>query len=84
MQPKASTTPPAPIAVQSEFELSANDIVLGERIAMGGFAEVFVGSFEGTLVAVKRLLDPGIDESGSEQYAPLSCCMACACWLGML
>lgn len=55
--------------VQSEFELNSADIILGERIAMGGFAEVFVGSYEGTLVAVKRLLDQGIGETGSEQCA---------------
>ncbi|KAL6748992.1 kinase-like domain-containing protein, partial [Haematococcus lacustris] len=39
-----------------EWELDPSRLELGQRIAVGGFAEVFVGRYEGTVVAVKRLL----------------------------
>lgn len=41
---------------RSEWELDPAKIVLGRRLAVGGFGEVFVAKYEGTLVAVKRLL----------------------------
>lgn len=39
----------------SEWEIDASRIQLGKRLAVGGFAEVFIGKYEGTLVAVKKL-----------------------------
>ncbi|GFR40294.1 hypothetical protein Agub_g475 [Astrephomene gubernaculifera] len=41
---------------RSEWELDPNKIVMGRRLAVGGFGEVFMAKYEGTLVAVKRLL----------------------------
>jgi hypothetical protein len=38
------------------WEVDPGDVLVGERIAMGGFAEVFLGKYQGTLVAVKLLL----------------------------
>ena len=38
------------------WEIAFKDIVLGERIAVGGFGEVFKGRWMHTDVAVKRLL----------------------------
>ena len=38
------------------WELESADIILGRRIAVGGFAEVFVASWNGSIVAVKQLL----------------------------
>ena len=35
---------------------------------MGGFAEVFIGSFEGTLVAIKKLLDQDFDPASVERF----------------
>lgn len=35
------------------WEIDANNVIIGERIAMGGFAEVFIGKFE-----VSSLSDP--------------------------
>ncbi|GMH35293.1 hypothetical protein BSKO_03161 [Bryopsis sp. KO-2023] len=41
----------------SPWELDPRQITVGHRIAVGGFAEVFVGKYEGTVVAIKRLID---------------------------
>ena len=40
----------------SVWEIALKDIVLGERIAIGGFGEVLKGRWMHTDVAVKRLL----------------------------
>ncbi|GLC65734.1 hypothetical protein PLESTF_000334100 [Pleodorina starrii] len=41
---------------RSEWELDPSKIAIGRRLAVGGFGEVFLAKYEGTLVAVKRLL----------------------------
>ncbi|GIL87290.1 hypothetical protein Vretimale_1762 [Volvox reticuliferus] len=41
---------------RSEWELDPAKISIGRRLAVGGFGEVFLAKYEGTLVAVKRLL----------------------------
>ncbi len=41
---------------RSEWELDPLKIAIGRRLAVGGFGEVFLAKYEGTLVAVKRLL----------------------------
>lgn len=41
---------------RSEWELDPSKITMGRRLAVGGFGEVFMAKYEGTLVAVKRLL----------------------------
>lgn len=41
---------------RSEWELDPSKIAMGRRLAVGGFGEVFMAKYEGTLVAVKRLL----------------------------
>eukprot|EP00798_Chlamydomonas_sp_ICE-L_P002602 gene2602-30999_t len=43
------------ILQQSAWLLDSSRIALGRRLAVGGFAEVFLGRMEGALVAVKRL-----------------------------
>jgi hypothetical protein len=49
----------AKTALSEEFRVEAKNVRLLERIAVGGFAEVFRGSYQGTLVAVKQLLERG-------------------------
>jgi hypothetical protein len=48
------------------WELAATDVRIGERLAVGGFAEVFLGKFQGTLVAVKVLLN--VDAAGRRRF----------------
>eukprot|EP00775_Hariotina_reticulata_P005078 gene5078-5319_t len=36
-------------------------VLVGRRLAVGGFAEVFLGKYEGTVVAIKRLLTGDAD-----------------------
>ena len=44
-------------ALRDEFLINPEDVRLQERIAVGGFAEVFRGTWQGTVVAVKQLLE---------------------------
>lgn len=44
-------------ALHTEFLINPDDVRLQERIAVGGFAEVFRGTWQGTVVAVKQLLE---------------------------
>jgi len=44
-------------SLQTEFLIDPEDVRLQERIAVGGFAEVFRGTWQGTVVAVKQLLE---------------------------
>ena len=44
-----------------EWEIRPSDVRLHERLAVGGFAEVFRGTWNGTTVAVKQLLERGPD-----------------------
>jgi hypothetical protein len=48
------------------WELDPGQILMGERLAVGGFSEVFAGKLAGTLVAVKVLLN--VDASGRERF----------------
>eukprot|EP01025_Chloroclados_australasicus_P024355 TRINITY_DN2444_c0_g2_i1.p1 TRINITY_DN2444_c0_g2~~TRINITY_DN2444_c0_g2_i1.p1 ORF type:complete len:470 (-),score=52.48 TRINITY_DN2444_c0_g2_i1:1139-2548(-) len=44
--------------VDADFQdwiINPHKLVLGRRLAVGGFAEVFIGKYEGTVVAIKRL-----------------------------
>ena len=43
--------------MRNAFTISPEDVRLHERIAVGGFAEVFKGTWQGTVVAVKQLLE---------------------------
>jgi len=45
-----------------EWMLDASKVFLSRRLAVGGFAEVFLGQYEGTRVAVKRLLSQANQE----------------------
>ena len=56
---RASTSELKTNALAEEFRIDAKNVRLLERIAVGGFAEVFRGSYQGTLVAVKQLLERG-------------------------
>lgn len=53
----ALASPAFPSSGRGEWELDPVAILLGRRIAVGGFAEVFVGKYQGTVVAIKRLLN---------------------------
>ena len=55
----ASTSKQKTDALSEEFRIDAKNVRLLERIAVGGFAEVFRGSYQGTVVAVKQLLERG-------------------------
>ena len=44
-----------------EWEMRPSDLRLLERLAVGGFAEVFRATWKGTTVAVKQLLERGPD-----------------------
>jgi hypothetical protein len=44
-----------------EWEVRPSELRLRERLAVGGFAEVFRGTWNGTTVAVKQLLQRGPD-----------------------
>ena len=48
---------PSNNALRTEFTVDPADVRLQERIAVGGFAEVFRGTWQGTVVAVKQLLE---------------------------
>jgi len=48
---------PSNDALRTEFTVDPADVRLQERIAVGGFAEVFRGTWQGTVVAVKQLLE---------------------------
>lgn len=54
---------------RSEWELDPAKITIDRRLAVGGFGEVFAAKYEGTLVAVKRLL---ASDSGRVAPAPLT------------
>ena len=45
-----------------QWMLDPSEIFLGERIAVGGFAEVFLAKLRGTLVAAKVLINQNSDE----------------------
>eukprot|EP00878_Enallax_costatus_P024545 GHUV01026198.1.p1 GENE.GHUV01026198.1~~GHUV01026198.1.p1 ORF type:complete len:298 (+),score=105.77 GHUV01026198.1:104-895(+) len=53
-QPRAQ--PRQGFVPRCEWELDPRKVLVGRRLAVGGFAEVFIGKYEGTVVAVKRLL----------------------------
>lgn len=48
------------------WEIDPTQVHVGPRIAVGGFGEVFVGKYQGTLVAVKVLLH--VDGSSKDQF----------------
>lgn len=48
------------------WEIDPAEVVVGERLAVGGFAEVFLGKYQGTLVAVKLLLN--VDAAGRRRF----------------
>lgn len=58
----------------SQWELDPDKILIGERIAVGGCAEVFVGKLEGTVVAIKLLLnvDAGVLERFFQEVSILA------------
>jgi serine/threonine protein kinase len=51
---------------RSLWEIDPSAVHIGHRVAVGGFAEVFLGKFQGTLVAVKLLLN--VDESAKDRF----------------
>ena len=53
--------PSFPVLLSTSTRPLSRQVILGPRIAVGGFAEVFAATYAGTPVAVKRL----IAESGA-------------------
>lgn len=54
--PGALAKEAGPIQVNDEWEVDPSELNVGERVAVGGFAEVFVGTWRGSQVAIKALL----------------------------
>ncbi|XP_072952680.1 probable serine/threonine-protein kinase SIS8 isoform X2 [Typha angustifolia] len=52
----------------AEFEIPWEDIVLGERIGLGSFGEVYKGDWHGTEVAVKKFLHQDISSDALEEF----------------
>ena len=51
----------AGVRAAAEWTIAPAELRLRERVAVGGFAEVFRGTWNGTTVAVKQLLERGPD-----------------------
>ncbi|WOL08803.1 serine/threonine-protein kinase EDR1-like isoform X1 [Canna indica] len=51
-----------------EFEIAWEDIIIGERIGLGSFGEVYRGDWHGTEVAVKRFLHQDISSDALEEF----------------
>ena len=51
----------AGVRAAAEWTIAPDELRLRERVAVGGFAEVFRGTWNGTTVAVKQLLERGPD-----------------------
>ncbi|KAG9160021.1 hypothetical protein Leryth_005762 [Lithospermum erythrorhizon] len=52
----------------ADCEIPWEDIVLGERIGLGSYGEVYRGDWHGTEVAVKRFLDQDITGDSLEEF----------------
>ncbi|XP_073109883.1 probable serine/threonine-protein kinase SIS8 isoform X2 [Elaeis guineensis] len=52
----------------AEFEIPWEDIILGERIGLGSFGEVYRGEWHGTEVAVKKFLHQEISSDALEEF----------------
>ncbi|XP_038972019.1 probable serine/threonine-protein kinase SIS8 isoform X2 [Phoenix dactylifera] len=52
----------------AEFEIPWEDIMLGERIGLGSFGEVYRGEWHGTEVAVKKFLNQEISSDALEEF----------------
>ena len=57
---------PPPQPQRALFELDPSQVHIGHRIAIGGHGQVFVGKYQGTVVAVKLLLLT--DDKEKEQF----------------
>ena len=53
----ASPPPPPPVDEDDPYEIDPSDLVVGPRIGIGSFGEVYRAQWRRTDVAVKRLLD---------------------------
>ncbi|XP_068658358.1 probable serine/threonine-protein kinase SIS8 [Aristolochia californica] len=52
----------------SEWEIQWEDIILGDRIGLGSYGEVYRGEWHGTEVAVKRFLDQDISGDALAEF----------------
>uniref|UniRef100_A0A1D1Z8I9 non-specific serine/threonine protein kinase n=1 Tax=Anthurium amnicola TaxID=1678845 RepID=A0A1D1Z8I9_9ARAE len=52
----------------AEFEILWEDIILGERIGLGSYGEVYRGDWHGTEVAVKKFLQQDISGDALEEF----------------
>ncbi|XP_028805389.1 probable serine/threonine-protein kinase SIS8 [Neltuma alba] len=52
----------------AEYEIPWEEMVLGERIGLGSYGEVYHGEWRGTEVAVKRFLDQDISGESLEEF----------------
>ncbi|KAH7426548.1 hypothetical protein KP509_10G005600 [Ceratopteris richardii] len=53
----------------AEFEISWEDLNIGERIGLGSYGEVYRGDWHGTEVAVKKFLDQDISGDALLEFA---------------
>jgi len=77
-EPLAGTTLIAPeesgstgsleVAVPDEWEIKPDDLMLGPRIGIGSFGEVFRGTWRYTDVAVKKLIDQELSGRMLEEF----------------
>lgn len=56
-----------PIEAKEQWEIDPSELDVGERVAVGGFAEVFIGTWAGSQVAIKALLVRLCNASGQRR-----------------
>lgn len=58
----------------ARWQVNPSEVHVGHRLAVGGYAEVFLGKYQGTIIAVKLLLDVdvGIKERFLREVAVLA------------
>jgi len=59
-------------AIASQWYVNANEVMIGPRLAVGGFAEVYLGKDRSTLVAVKVLFDDVSEQNFAREIFALA------------
>ncbi|XP_078174471.1 putative serine/threonine-protein kinase SIS8 isoform X2 [Carex rostrata] len=63
-----STRSDVPLDDVAELEIQWEEIIIGERIGLGSFGEVYKGDWHGTEVAVKKFLHQDISSDALEEF----------------
>lgn len=66
LAPSSPSLPSTSSSQRLPWEIDPTQVHVGPRIAVGGFGEVFIGKYQGTLVAVKVLLH--VEGSSNDQF----------------